>query len=105
MEFSKGVGQLGIMRFGTQLRVVDTFSGNGSTPFEAAKVDCDAYASDPNPIACMLTWGSFNIVGAEEKLKKETDKEQNTIAADVDRYIAELDVERDRNGNRVKAYL
>ena len=53
----------------------------------------------------MLTWGSFNIIGAGEKRKKEIEKEQSTIAADVDKYIAELGVEHDEEGNRAKAYL
>ena len=29
-----------------------------------ARLGCDTYASDLNPIACLLTWGSFNVVGA-----------------------------------------
>lgn len=99
------VEQLGIMRFGARPRVADTFSGSGSIPFEAARVGCDAYASDLNPIACMLTWGSFNIIGAGEKRKKEIEKEQSTIATDVDQYITELGIEHDKDGNRAKAYL
>jgi putative DNA methylase len=51
------VEQLGILRFGHRPRVGDTFCGGGSIPFEAARLGCDVYASDLNPIACMLTWG------------------------------------------------
>jgi adenine-specific DNA methylase len=43
--------------------VADTFCGSGQIPFEAARLGCDVYASDLNPVACMLTWGAFNIVG------------------------------------------
>ena len=55
--------QLGIMRFGHRPQVADTFCGSGQIPFEAARLGCDVYASDLNPVACMLTWGAFNIVG------------------------------------------
>lgn len=99
------VEQLGIMRFGKRPRVADTFSGSGSIPFEAARVGCDVYASDLNPIACMLTWGSFNIIGVGEKRKKEIEKEQSNIASSVDEYITNLEIEHDSEGNRAKAYL
>ena len=56
--------QLGILRFGQRPRVGDTFCGGGSIPFEAARLGCDVYASDLNPVACMLTWGALNIIGA-----------------------------------------
>jgi putative DNA methylase len=58
------VEQLGILRYGHRPRVGDTFCGGGSIPFEAARVGCDAYASDLNPVACMLTWGGAEIIGA-----------------------------------------
>jgi putative DNA methylase len=58
------VEQLGMLRYGHRPRVGDTFCGGGSIPFEAARLGCDVYASDLNPIACMLTWGALNIVGA-----------------------------------------
>ena len=52
------------LRFGQRPKVGDTFCGGGSIPFEAARLGCDVYASDLNPIACMLTWGALNIIGA-----------------------------------------
>jgi len=61
------VEQLGIMRFGRTPKMADTFSGSGSIPFEASRVGLDAYASDLNPIACMLSWGAFNVVGAGDE--------------------------------------
>ena len=51
------VKELGIARFGHNPKVADTFCGSGQIPFEAARLGCDVYASDLNPIACMLTWG------------------------------------------------
>ena len=64
-SFPELVEQLGMMRFGHRPRVADTFCGSGQIPFEAARLGCDVYASDLNPVACMLTWGAFHIVGAQ----------------------------------------
>ena len=51
------VEQIGIARYGRIPKVADVFSGSGQIPFEAARLGCDVYASDLNPVACMLTWG------------------------------------------------
>jgi putative DNA methylase len=99
------VKQLGVLRFGHRPRVGDTFSGGGSIPFEAARVGCDVYASDLNPVACMLTWGALNIVGATEEHRLAIAKRQWEIAEAVDKEITELGVEHDEYGNRAKAYL
>ena len=58
------------MRFGHRPRVADTFCGSGQIPFEAARLGCDVYASDLNPVACMLTWGAFNIVGGSPESRR-----------------------------------
>lgn len=99
------VEQLGILRFGRRPRVADTFSGGGSIPFEAARLGCDAYASDLNPIACMLTWGAFNIVGADPKARARFAEAQEKVAGAVDAEITRLGVEHDGKGNRAKAFL
>ena len=99
------VEQLGILRFGHRPKVGDTFCGGGSIPFEAARVGCDVYASDLNPIACMLTWGALNIIGASPEARREIERAQAAVAAAVDREITQLGIEHDREGNRAKAYL
>ncbi|MBS7414065.1 anti-phage-associated DUF1156 domain-containing protein [Pseudomonas syringae] len=99
------VEQLGILRYGHRPRVGDTFSGGGSIPFEAARIGCDAYASDLNPIACMLSWGTAEIIGAPNKRREEISRAQSTLAKAVDQRITELGIEHDTNGNRAKAYL
>src|SRR4051812_27378142 len=99
------VEQLGVLRFGHRPRVADTFCGGGSIPFEAARIGCDAYASDLNPIACMLTWGAFNIVGADEATRARFAEAQEKVTAAVDAEITKLGIERDGVGNRAKAYL
>jgi putative DNA methylase len=99
------VEQLGILRYGHRPRVGDTFSGGGSIPFEAARIGCDAYASDLNPIACMLTWGAFNIVGASTKSRAEIEKENRAVAKAVGAVIDSLGIEKDAKGNQAKAFL
>jgi putative DNA methylase len=104
-SFPELIEQLGIMRFGHRPRVADTFSGSGQIPFEAALLGCDVYASDLNPIACMLTWGALNIVGADTETRKLIEQAQKAIADSVDREIVAMGIENDSQGNRAKAYL
>jgi putative DNA methylase len=99
------VEQLGILRYGHRPRVGDTFCGGGSIPFEAARLGCDVYASDLNPIACMLTWGALNIIGAPAERRAEIERAQREVAEAVDREITALGIEHDSQGNRAKAYL
>ena len=99
------VEQLGILRYGHRPRVGDTFSGGGSIPFEAARMGCDAYASDLNPIACMLTWGAFNVIGADAEQRAALEDEQQKVFAAIDGELTELRIEHDAKGNRAKAYL
>ena len=99
------VGQMGMARFGHHPRTGDPFCGGGSIPFEAARLGCDSFASDLNPIACMLTWGAFHIVGAEATTRKVIRQEQQRVIDAVDRKITDLGIEHDKAGNRAKAYL
>ena len=99
------IEQLGILRNGERPRVGDAFCGGGSIPFEAARMGCDAFASDLNPVACMLTWGAFNIVGADPKRREKMDCDEQAVFAAIEKEIAQLGVEHDAEGNRAKAYL
>ncbi|MFB2351212.1 hypothetical protein, partial [Priestia megaterium] len=83
----------------------DTFSGGGSIPFEAARLGCDAYAADLNPIACMLTWGAMNIIGAPRERRTIFEEAQREVTEKVDKELVRLGVEHDDQGNRAKAYL
>jgi putative DNA methylase len=104
-SFPKLVEQLGIMRFGHRPRVADTFCGSGQIPFEAARLGCDVYASDLNPVACMLTWGAFHIVGGGQEQRLEMERDQRLIMEAVQREIDQLGIETDGDGWRAKAYL
>lgn len=99
------VEQFGILRYGHRPRVGDTFSGGGSIPFEAARIGCDVYASDLNPVACMLTWGALNIIGSNPERRVEIKKAQERVAKAVDAEITTLGIEHDKQGNRAKSYL
>lgn len=99
------IHQLGIMRFGRRPIVADTFAGGGSIPFEAARVGCDVHASDLNPVACMLTWGGFNIIGADAGRRAQLEQDQGLLATAVDEEFQRLGVEVDQAGNRAKSYL
>lgn len=77
------VEQMGIARFGHRPKVADVFCGSGQIPFEAARLGCDVYASDLNPIACLLTWGAFNIVGASPEKRAALERAQRELAAQV----------------------
>ncbi|MHA3905050.1 anti-phage-associated DUF1156 domain-containing protein [Castellaniella sp. WN] len=104
-SFDELVEQLGILRYGHRPRVGDTFSGGGSIPFEAARIGCDTYASDLNPVACMLTWGAFNVIGTSAAQRAQIDLAQSKVAQAVDAEITKLGIEHDERGNRAKAYL
>jgi len=78
------VRELGRLRFGHVPRVGDAFCGGGSVPFEAARLGCDAYASDLNPVAALLTWGALNIVGGGENVAREVAQAQRKVYDAVD---------------------
>ncbi len=104
-SFPELVEQLGILRFGHRPRVADTFCGSGQIPFEAARLGCDVYASDLNPIACMLTWGALNIVGGSPESRERLAREQEALVQRVQEQIDELGVETDGNGWRAKVLM
>jgi len=104
-SFPELVDQLGIMRYGHRPRLADTFCGSGQIPFEAARLGCDVYASDLNPVACMLTWGAFNIVGGSKQTREKLARDQGELARRVQGEIDKLDVESDGRGWRTKVFL
>jgi putative DNA methylase len=104
-SFQELVEQLGIMRFGHRPLLADTFCGSGQIAFEAARLGCEVYASDLNPIACMLTWGAFNIVGGSMESRKKLEADQRDMVERVQAEIDRLGVETDGNGWTAKAFL
>lgn len=104
-SFPELIEQMGIARFGRRPKVADVFSGSGQIPFEAARLGCDVYASDLNPVACMLTWGDMNIIGANEIRRLEIEKKQLEHLNNVKNEIEKLGVEDDGAGWTAKAFL
>jgi putative DNA methylase len=99
------VKQLGVMRFGHRPKVADTFCGSGQIPFEAARLGCDVYASDLNPVACMLTWGAFHVVGGSAQEGERLRRDQKELVEKVRAEIDRLGIESDGVGWRAKVFL
>jgi len=104
-SFPALIEQLGIMRFGHRPRLADTFCGSGQIPFEAARLGCDVIASDLNPMACMLTWGTFNIVGGSNASHAKLLRDQRELADRVRAEMDRLQLETDGHGWRAKVFL
>ena len=103
--FPELVEQLGVMRFGHRPRVADLFCGSGQIPFEAARIGCDVYASDLNPVACMLTWGALHIVGGSSKEREKLAHARMTLVEKVQVDIERLGIEADGCGWQAKVFL
>ena len=103
--FPELVEQLGVMRFGHRPKVADTFCGSGQIPFEAARLGCDVYASDLSPVACMLTWGAFHIVGGSSEEREILKHDQKTLVENVQADIDRLGIEADGLGWQAKVFL
>ena len=86
--FPELVAQLGTMRYGRTPTFVDAFCGSGQIAFEAARLGLETHASDLSPVAGMLTWGAFNVVGASHKerrrLRHAAQKLVGDVQADID---------------------
>lgn len=99
------VEQLGIRQFGSRPIVGDCFCGGGSVPFEAARIGCDVFGSDLNPVAALLTWASLNLIGGGEEVVDEVKKAQQEVFNKVDKQITEWGIEHNEKGWRGYAYL
>lgn len=99
------IQELGKERFGDTPKVGDCFSGGGSIPFEAARMGAEAYGSDLNPIASLLTWASVNIAGATNEKIDELKEFQQNVYDKVDSQIKEWGIENNEKGHRADAYL
>jgi putative DNA methylase len=104
-SFPELVEQLGLMRFGHRPKVADTFCGSGQIPFEAARLGCDVYASDLNPVGCMLTWGAFHIVGGSPGEREQLASDQRKLVDQVQAEIDRLGIETDGGGWTAKSFL
>lgn len=99
------VEQLGQRTFGHTPRVGDSFCGGGSIPFEAARIGCEAFGSDLNPVASLLTWASLNLLGGGKVVQDEVRKAQEDVFAAADKKITEWGIEHNERGERAEAFL
>lgn len=95
---------LGKRRFGHTPVVGDCFSGGGSIPFEAARVGCEVYASDLNPIAGLLTWSAINLCGSSKNDINKLKNFQDKIFELADKQIIDWKIETNENGDRANSY-
>jgi putative DNA methylase len=99
------VGQLGHRTFGHTPRVGDSFCGGGSIPFEAARIGCEAFGSDLNPVASLLTWAGLNLLGGGKAVQDEVRKVQEAVFAAADKQITAWGIEHNDRGERAEAFL
>ena len=85
--------------------VVDPFAGGGSIPLEALRLGCDTFASDLNPVACLILKVMLEDIprhgpGLAEELRKAGAE----IKAQAEKELADL-YPKDPNGAKPIAYL
>lgn len=99
------VEQLGQRTFGHRPRVGDSFCGGGSIPFEAARIGCDAFGSDLNPVAGLLTWASLNLLGGGSDVQQEVMRVQTEALKAADEQVRSWGIEHNTRGERAEAYI
>jgi len=97
--------ELGKKRFGREPIVGDCFCGGGSVPFEAARMGCDTFASDLNPIAGLLTWADLNIAGARDEVIAQLHEFQQKVYDAVDKQILKWGIETNEKNERALSYI
>lgn len=97
--------ELGQKKFGHTPIVGDCFAGGGSIPFEAARIGCEAYASDLNPVACLLNWANLNILSKSDEEIEKLRELQQKVYDEVDKQIQEWGIETNEDGHRAVSYL
>lgn len=99
------IEELGERKFGHKPIVGDCFAGGGSIPFEATRIGCEGYASDLNPVACLLNWANLNILSkSDEEIEKIKDFQQK-VYDEVEKQIQEWGIETNEEGDRALSYL
>lgn len=85
--------------------VVDPFAGGGSIPLEALRVGCDAFASDLNPVACLILKVLLEDIPRHgPALAEELRRVGKRIKDDAEKKLAEF-YPPDPSGARPIAYL
>ena len=104
-SLSQLVEQLSLRSFGRTPRVGDCFCGGGSIPFEAARIGCEAFGSDLNPVAGLLTWASLNLLGGGKEVQEEVIRVQAEALQAADHQVTVWGIEQNEKGERADAFL
>ena len=99
------IEQLGKRAFGHRPRVGDSFCGGGSIAFEAARIGCNAFGSDLNPVAGLLTWASLNLLGGGPQVQAEVVLLQAAALKAADVQVTDWGIEHNSRSERADAYL
>ena len=85
--------------------VVDPFAGGGSIPLEALRLGCEAFASDLNPVACLILKVMLEDIPRHgPELADELRKVGAEIKAEAEKELADL-YPKDPDGATPIAYL
>ena len=85
--------------------VVDPFAGGGSIPLEALRLGCEAFASDLNPVACLILKVMLEDIPRHgPRLADELRKVGGEIKRQAERELADL-YPKDSDGATPIAYL
>ncbi len=85
--------------------VVDPFAGGGSIPLEALRLGCDAFASDLNPVACLILQVMLeNIPRYGEQLSKGLHKIGEDLNTQIEQSLEGL-YPKDFDGAVPSVYL
>ena len=85
--------------------VVDPFAGGGSIPLEALRLGCEAFASDLNPVACLILKVMLEDIPRHgPKLAEELRRVGAEIKRQAEKELAEL-YPKDPDGATPIAYL
>jgi adenine-specific DNA methylase len=99
------VAQMSEKRYGHRITVGDCFTGGGSIPFEAARVGANAFASDLNPIATLLSWADLNIFPDLHAGNETIYAYQDKLLSKVAKKIDDLQIEMNEDGDRASAFI
>jgi len=85
--------------------VVDPFAGGGSIPLEALRLECEAFASDLNPVACLILKVMLEDIPRHgPKLAEELRRVGAEIKRQAEKELADL-YPKDPDGATPIAYL
>ena len=100
-----GRGLIGVAHPEQRPLVVDPFAGGGSIPLEALRVGCDAFASDLNPVACLILKIMLEDIPRHGvALAEDLRKAGSEIRAQAEKELAHL-YPKDPDGSTPVAYL